>query len=76
MRVLLLLAGCLALSGCYAGYGTSGGLISGQSPPNPYAANAEPQPPGSLPPGAEGIGASGPLQRFPDYASFTFPTPF
>ena len=71
MRVVILAVACIALSGCVAGYGASGGLVGGQSPPNPYAANAEPQVPNSLPEGARGQGPSGPNSRFPDFGALT-----
>jgi hypothetical protein len=75
MRSVMIIATCAALSAC-AGYGPSGGLVGTQSPPNPYATNAEPQPPGSIPVGAGGVGASGPNARYPDYATIRFGTPY
>ena len=58
---VLLLAGCVQPSGPP--------LISAMSPPG-QGSKSEPQPIGSLPPGAAGIGA-GPNATHPDIASIT-----
>ena len=65
MRAVVFLA--VLVSGC----GEPGGppLISAQSPPSVNAANSQPQPEGSLPPGAGGIG---PGAVHPTYFGWTF----
>lgn len=59
--VLVVLAGC----------GTPGGvpLVSATSPPG-QGSNTEPQPVGSLPPGAAGVGR-GPNATHPDFLAVT-----
>lgn len=65
MRLALLSA--LLLAGC----GEPGGppLVSAQSPPAVNAANTQPQPQGSLPDGAAGVG---PGAVHPNYVGWTF----
>ncbi len=70
MRTLAALAVAVAalLSGC----GDPGGppLVSAQTPPN-QSSNSEPQPLGSLPPGAA-VAGTGPNAAYPDFFSYTF----
>lgn len=69
MRTAAVLAALgILLSGCAAPGGPP--LVSAQTPPN-QSANSEPQPLGSLPPGAAVAGA-GPNAAHPDYFSYTF----
>ena len=81
MRSVVVFAACLLLSACAGdgplGFVQFGGppLVSGKSPPAPYASNSEPQPVNSLPPGAEGVGASGPNARFPNAGAITVRSP-
>ena len=84
LRIPLIIATCLALAACdntqgrpLFGDARFGGpqMISGKSPPSPFATNSEPQPVNSLPPGAEGVGASGPNRRFPNAGALTLPSP-
>ncbi len=72
MRAALVL--CLALGGCGARLGGPP-LLSGQSPAAAEAAGSEPQPVGSLPRGAAGIGR-GPNAAEPNRLSAMIPTPF
>ena len=76
MRTVILLTSCLVLSACSAYYGGPVLLSGGQSPPDAGARNTEPQPPGSLPVGFQGVGNSGPNTYYPNYASVRFPTPY
>ncbi len=76
IRALALLASLAALAGCNAQLGGPPLLAGGQSPPSAGSRNSEPQPPGSLPPGFQGLGNSGPNTYAPNYAAITFPTPF
>ena len=65
---------CLSgLAACSAQVGSAPQLISAQSPPNPNARNSQPQPPNSLPRGAQGVGNSGPNTTAPAYGTITFP---
>ena len=84
LRPTLVIAGCLALAACdntqgqpLFGNPAFGGpaLISGKSPPSPYATNSEPEPPNSLPPGFEGVGPRGPISRFPNAGAITLGSP-
>ena len=75
-RTFILLASLAALSGCNAELGGPPLLAGGQSPPIAGSRNSEPQPPGSLPAGFQGLGESGPNTVLPNYAAITFPTPF
>ena len=76
MRTALALAclGLTCLGGCGVMLGGPAG-VSGQSPGWAAAAANAPQPPGSLPPGAAGIGG-GPNVTEPNRLSATLPTPF
>ncbi len=71
MRAALL---CLMLGGCGVKLGSLP-LVSGQSPASAESAANEPQPVGSLPPGAAGIGR-GPNATEPNRLSAKLPTPF
>lgn len=76
--ILLLLPAALLLSGCGLEPGGPP-LVSAATPPAVDAAGSEPQPVGSLPPGAYNPGAAGyttndPLATHPSYGSFTFRT--
>ncbi len=75
-RAFVLLASLAALSGCNAQLGGPPLLAGGKSPPAAQSRNSEPEPPGSLPAGFQGIGHSGPNSFAPNYAAITFPTPF
>ncbi len=72
MRALGRTAAALSLAALLEGCGVPGGppLVSAQTPPN-QSSNSEPQPLGSLPPGAAVAGA-GPNAAFPDFFSYTF----
>ena len=79
IRLVLALCGAACLAGCNTTVPpnvTFGGpgLISGQTPPSPLALNSEPEPPNSLPPGAQGMG-HGPTARVPDIGSATIRLP-
>ena len=83
-RVGLVVLGCLALCACdnTGGRPLFGNLafggppfVSGKSPPSPWARNSEPEPINSLPPGAGGVGASGPNARLPDFGAITVRSP-
>jgi hypothetical protein len=50
-------------------------LVSAQSPAAAQSSHSEPQPPGSLPPGAEGLQSSGPNNTAPNLASVTVAKP-
>ena len=69
MTSRLVLLACLGLGGC----GSYGGppLVSGQFPPTTLSSNSEPQPIGSLPPGAENFGTA-PGAYQPSLLSWTF----
>ncbi len=84
LRIGLIIAGCLAVAACDNTQGRPlfgdpafGGpqLISGKSPPSPWANSSEPEPVNSLPRGAEGLGASGPNARFPNAGAITVRSP-
>ena len=84
MRLVCVILCCAALAACDNTQGRPlfgdpqfGGpaLISGHSPPNAISANSEPEPVNSLPPGAEGIGSSGPNTRFPNAGAITVRSP-
>ena len=72
----LVLAGlALALAGCDRLNHQV--LVSGASPPDAgAAANTEPQPINSLPPGAEGLGPPSPTSVQPSFLDLRLPTPF
>lgn len=75
LRASLALAGLLAVTGC-APYGLgANALISGNTPPAANSQGSEPQPPNSLPPGAEGMGF-GPNARSPNFGAIVTPVPF
>ena len=63
----------LALTGCAVVPGGGPTLVSGQYPPGtgPVNDQSEPQPIGSLPPGAANIGP-GPAATQPSYGAITF----
>ncbi len=84
-NALFAIVSCLALGACSSGPGQLalanvqfGGppFVSPQSPQSGWSRNSEPEPANSLPPGAGGIGNSGPNSRLPNYGSVTFPTPY
>lgn len=69
----------LALAGCSARYvpmSQQPAFISGQSPPSPNAAHADPEPANSLPPGFEGQGPRGPNSRGGNISDIQIRTPF
>ncbi len=68
------IAACLWLGGCNMHLGGPP-FVSGQSPAAAESSASEPQPAGSLPPGAQGIGG-GPNATEPNRLSKTFPVPF
>ena len=86
MRSALFAIGCcLAVGACSSDPGQAvlasarfGGtpFVSGMSPQSGWSRNSEPEPVNSLPPGAGGIGDSGPNSRLPNYGSVTIPTPY
>jgi hypothetical protein len=80
IRIIVAAGVVVSLTGCagsvYTPAFSFGGppMVSGMSPPAPYAANSIPQPANSLPLGAQGIGSDGAFVP-PNYASVTVAVP-
>ena len=71
MLCLLAIAGCSSMSVQPGGQA----LVSGHTPADANSSRDEPQPPNSLPPGAEGMG-TGPNARAPNYGALTIRSPY